>query len=178
MLALIVARSYLHLLALRHQCEPVDLKSFKYYVRHGEETSWDVNDPLILYPYLAFGLGRQPVGVVGSRSGIVRSPCFFIYELGVHLVQIALCKNWPSEEDDSSLTKARQWAVEKLHEAETLVTLSFAEIARECLEYREAALPSEQLTLGNKHLVKIVLQLSNLKARLKASLNGNNAHSI
>jgi hypothetical protein len=172
-LALLITLSYLYLVSVRPSCDAISLNSFKYYIRKGEESSWDDGDPLILYPYISFGFGQRPVDVVvGGRQKAPRDHNTVIYELGIKLVQIGCCKAY-GDAKAFVLSTARSWALTNLHELESYVTLPYAEIARDCLQYSASSIPAQDADKENVFLADIATRLGELKQRLIGTLAGD-----
>jgi Prion-inhibition and propagation len=174
-LALMVAKSYLHLMTVRPQCDPIGLDRLTYYVEKEEEPDkWNNKRPLILRPYITFGFGQRPAGkaVVGgaTSSTTTRTP---IYDLGVILIHIALCEFQSFGSGGDSHAQARSWALTKLRQAELLLSLPFAELVRNCLQYRESTASADDAKAEAQFLVRTILALLELKARLNGSLAGS-----
>jgi hypothetical protein len=172
-LALVVASSYMYLLGVRDGCDPIGLHSFKYYSLEGENTSWDNEDPLVLYPYLSFGFGQRPTDViVGGKAKTRRNHETVIFELGIILVQIGCCQATATAKD-AGLSATRSWALTHLHELECYVTLPYAEIARDCLEYSIPSFLQEGQKKEIEFLTDIVARLGELRQGLIGTVAGD-----
>lgn len=173
-LAILIILSYIYLLDVRQSCDPITLKSFEYFSEEGDDSTWDEEEPLILYPYLSFGFGQRPKdNKIGGKRKAPKGRGTEIVGLGIKLVEIGCCKVLSNSEGSSSLSDSKSSAMNQLHKLEESATMLYAEIARDCLQYSSPSVSTGGSAEENGFLAKIAIRMEDLQQGLAESLAGD-----
>ncbi len=107
---------------------------FRYFCRVGQNASnWNIDDPIVLRPWLSCGFGSPQRYVLGEGSGIAKAPGSSVVELGLLLYQICAGENLDYGTGDYGLMKAKLRALEGLNKVDCAAGTTLAEIVQDLL---------------------------------------------
>jgi hypothetical protein len=134
-LAFLIAISYVHFSQVRPSCEELQLSSFRFYHDLPNGDVWDIDDPLILKPYLgSFGKKKQFPVSFGARSGVSRSQNEPIVGLGLILYQVGCCTVLEYKQGPAGLREAQILVSNNIHQLDIDVSSRYTEIVQRCLQ--------------------------------------------
>ena len=107
---------------------------FRYFCKVGKDASnWNIDDPIVLRPWLSCGFGAPQRHVLGEGSGIARYPHSSMVELGLLLYQICAGENLDYGNGDNGLINAKSMALKELNKVDCAVGITPAEIVQDLL---------------------------------------------
>ena len=107
---------------------------FRYFCRVGQEArNWNIDDPIVLRPWLSCAFGSPQRYVLGEGSGIAKYSHSSTVELGLLLYQIYAGENLDYGDGQNGLMKARTRALRELNKVDCAVGITPAEIVQDLL---------------------------------------------
>ena len=107
---------------------------FRYFCRADKDSrNWNIDDPIVLRPWLSCGFGSPQRHVLGEGSGIAKYSHSSMVELGLLLYQICAGENIDYGNGDNGLSKAKRMAQKELSKVDYAVGTTLAEIVQDLL---------------------------------------------
>ena len=134
-LARLIMTSHIFFSPVRHSLavEPRP-HHFRYFCKVGQDVSnWNIDDPIVLRPWLSCSFGSPQRYVLGEGSGIAKYSHSSTVELGLLLYQICAGENLDYGNGDNGLMKAKTRALRELNKVDCAVGITPAEIVQDLL---------------------------------------------
>ena len=107
---------------------------FRYFCKVGQDANdWNIDDPIVLRPWLSCGFGSPQRYVLGEGSGIAKYHRSSMVELGLLLYQICAGENLDYGNGDNGLIRAKTRALRELNKVDCAVGITPAEIVQDLL---------------------------------------------
>ncbi len=107
---------------------------FSYFCKVGQDARiWNIDDPIVLRPWLSCGFGSPQRYVLGEGSGIAKYPRSSMVELGLLLYQICAGENLDYGNGDHGLIQAKTRALREMHKVDCAVGTTLAGIIEDLL---------------------------------------------
>jgi hypothetical protein len=166
-LARLISTSYLYLSRIGSETLTIKLDTLLYFAVKGKRMDWTGKEGLISRPYLLCGLGEKSKSIVGGTSLTSTDQ---ILEFACLLTQIGCCAVWDTQQ---SIPDTKRWVSQQIDNLNREVALPYAEIVRECLQYRSGSLPgTNDDGRRNDFLLDKMMRLDDLCTNLAGTLAG------
>ena len=148
---------------------------FRYFCKVDQDArNWNIDDPIVLRPWLSCGFGSPQRYVLGEGSGIAKYPGSSMVELGLLLYQICAGENLDYGNGDSGLIKAKTRALREMNKVDRAVGTMLAGIVEDLLSPNTLVSPDGEMVYEDErdYILDAITTLASYEHHVEDTVTG------